>query len=170
MIPSSYHPERTCVKCKHLVYREPHICKPKRKPIKRSGSPIKRSGRPRKSNPKRRRSEFARCYHSKERVEFVKSLPCAACGVQGYSENAHVLGNGGMSRKADYTTIAPLCGVHTMWAASGEGSPQPITLIGCHAQFDQMGSSFYSSFPSFEPENAAEETEKLWLSRTLEDQ
>lgn len=75
----------------------------RRKPLKRSAIPPR--------NPKRRRSEFARCYHSKERVEFVKRMPCIRCGLHGYSDNAHVGRKGaGAGRKADYDQIAPLCG------------------------------------------------------------
>ena len=73
----------------------------RRKPIRRS--PV------RKVNPKRKASEFARCYGSKARVAFVKALPCAACGRQGQSENAHAFGDGA-GRKGPYTAILPLCG------------------------------------------------------------
>ncbi len=61
----------------------------------------------RKANPKRRQSEFARCYHSRERVRFVKSSPCLICATP-FSENAHIK-TGGMGRKSDYTSIVPLC-------------------------------------------------------------
>jgi hypothetical protein len=52
-------------------------------------------------------SDFARIYHSRARVRWVKSLPCVGCTGRP-SENAHTE-NGGMGRKADYPTIAPLC-------------------------------------------------------------
>lgn len=71
-----------------------------RKPVKRI--PVKRV------NVARRKKEWARAYHSKERVEFVKSLPCWKCGACGQSQNAHTV-TGGKSRKADYDTIVPLC-------------------------------------------------------------
>jgi len=67
----------------------------------RTRKPIKRT------NPKRKAKEFARCYGSKERVEFVKSQYCIVCGGRP-SENAHTV-SGGTGRKADYTTIVPLC-------------------------------------------------------------
>ena len=67
----------------------------------RPRNPIKRT------NPKRRAKEFPRCYHSKKRVEFVKGLDCIVCSGRP-SENAHTA-SGGTGRKADYTTIVPLC-------------------------------------------------------------
>ena len=78
-------------------------------PVKRSA--IKPSGtRLNPVNQKRKASAFARAYHSKERVAFVKALPCVVCH-QTPSDNAHIE-NGGMGRKADYTTIVPLCRTH----------------------------------------------------------
>ena len=61
-------------------------------------------------NPKRRQSEFARTYHSKARVAWVKAQPCVVCGNTP-SENAHV-DNGGAGRKAGYQHIVPLCATH----------------------------------------------------------
>lgn len=89
-----------------------------RSPIKRS-TVLRRGKPPKKRNPKRRASEFARCYGSKERVEWVKAFPCLACValhsvfyfVEGRSHNAHTMSGGG-GRKADYDTIVPLCANH----------------------------------------------------------
>lgn len=75
--------------------------------------------KPKACNAKRRASEFARCYGSKERVEWVKSLPCVGCATYwpiqpspGWvSENAHTV-TGGKGRKADADTIVPLCAAH----------------------------------------------------------
>lgn len=64
-----------------------------------------------RSNPARKAKAFKRAYGSRARVAFVKSLPCVACGVVGYSENAHVT-SGGVGRKADASQIVPLCGPH----------------------------------------------------------
>src|SRR3954467_3732320 len=72
---------------------------PTRKPKPRK--PVKRV------NAKRKASEFRRCYHSTERVEWAKSLPCVASGVLGNIENVHVVGDGA-GRKSDYTNIVPL--------------------------------------------------------------
>lgn len=65
-------------------------------------------------NVKRRRSEFARCFHSKARVEFVKSLACCATGRFATPadpiDNAHVCDDGskGAGRRSGYACIAPL--------------------------------------------------------------
>ena len=56
----------------------------------------------------RKPAEFKRVYHSVPRVEFVKALPCCVCFRRRGSENHHVR-NGGMGRKAGYSTIVPLC-------------------------------------------------------------
>jgi hypothetical protein len=71
-------------------------------------------------NAKRKASEFARCYGSRARVQFVKALPCCYCNAlstllgdvtKGRCDNAHTE-NGGMGRKAGYATIVPLCRNH----------------------------------------------------------
>lgn len=58
------------------------------------------------------KAEFSRIYGSEERVLFVKTLPCCACGRfpshDHPSENHHTE-NGGLSRKAGYLSIVPLC-------------------------------------------------------------
>ena len=80
----------------------------RRAPIAR-GAPPKRSG-PIKAKP-RPASETRRIYGPKARIKLVSRLPCAACGDTDPSiprENAHGE-SGGTGRKADYTTILPLC-------------------------------------------------------------
>src|SRR5688500_2875319 len=78
---------------------------------------LKRGKRVKPVNRKRRQAEFARCYHSKERVTWVKALPCGWCRLRGLvrvsvpSDNAHVVTDG-MGRKANYDAIAPLCRRH----------------------------------------------------------
>lgn len=84
------------------------------------GSTLKRSGRVKPVNRKRRASEFKRCYHSKERVAFVKSLSCIVRTIPGHVsafhlgeiENAHVGRRAGGSRKGPFTEIAPMCRRH----------------------------------------------------------
>lgn len=89
---------------------------PKRSPLKPRTSRIQRSAlrRPKKRKP----SEFARIYGSRERVRWVKSLPCLVCAslirpelLSSQSDNAHTEGDG-MGRKGHYTTIIPLCRSH----------------------------------------------------------
>lgn len=92
-----------------------------------------------------------RKYGPPERRELVKSLPCAACGVVGYSQNAHVCGNGGAGRKGDCTTIAPLCG------ATGD-------YIGCHLLFDRYRFRFDEWYPDFDPITEAAKCEAAWQS------
>lgn len=138
----------------------------KRSSLPRRFRPLRKTGLKPKQNWKgvlkrkrRTRKEFARIYGSKARVEFVKSLPCAACGIVGASENAHVLGNGGLSRKGAYRGIAPLCGHWTQIT--------PLSIIsrlGCHLMYDEYRESFNRRFPDFDPEEAAQATERRWLS------
>ncbi len=62
---------------------------------------------------KRKPSEFARIYGSRERVTWVKSLPCLVAGgaCEGPIDNAHTA-TGGTGYKAGYKTIVPLCRYH----------------------------------------------------------
>lgn len=112
---------------------------------------------------KRKPSEFARIYGSKARVEFVKSLPCAACGVVGYSENAHVAPtseSGGAGRKADAKWIAPLCGPHIVKG----GSRASWQEIGCHRSLHIMGRAAFEVEHATNLDDAAAETQKSWLA------
>ena len=123
-------------------------------------SSLKRSQRPIKKKP-RSKAERLRIYGPPGRVEFVKSLPCAACGVVGYSENAHVppKGEAGTGYKADYRFIVPLCGPRP-WNAAGQ------MFIGCHEQYDDVQWAFDMEHPDFDAEKACAQTETLWLQHT----
>lgn len=128
-------------------------------------SPMKRGGRIKPVNRKRRQSEFARCYHSRERVAFVKALPCLVCR-RGPCDNAHIE-TGGMGRKADYTKIVPLC---SMGADDPFGPGYPK---GHHGFFHQIGrESFVTCYPklALDLEAAAAETERLWQGHTQTEQ
>ena len=108
-----------------------------KKPIARSG--IKRVNR------KRRARNWARAYHSEERVEFVNAMPCCACGVIGYTENAHVppKGEAGTGYKADAKWIVPLCGLRV---ERGSGSIC-LRSLGCHNVLHELGrASFEKSW------------------------
>lgn len=102
----------------------------------------------RKVNPKRRQSEFARCYHSRERVRWVKAQPCAWCVARGRirmcgeSENAHTE-TGGMGRKAGYETILPLGRFH-------------------HQKYDRHEEPFNRLSTRMVVKWLAEKTERLW--------
>lgn len=61
-------------------------------------------------NAARQAKEFARCYESEARVQWIRSLGCVFCGKRP-SENAHVRG-GGAGRKAASRFIVPACHVH----------------------------------------------------------
>lgn len=64
-------------------------------------------------NSQRRAATFARCFHSAERVAWVRSLLCCVGTryCEGPTENAHTVG-GGAGRRAGYETIIPLCRWH----------------------------------------------------------
>lgn len=62
--------------------------------------------------------------HSEKYRRAVASLPCAACGIYGYSQHAHGNEGKGMGLKTDDRTGVPLC-----CARPGEE--------GCHTKFDQ---------------------------------
>jgi hypothetical protein len=72
-----------------------------------------------KRNAGRKVREFARCFDSRARVQFIKSLPCVYCAalspiiasVTGPSDNAHTAKEG-MGRRGHFTTIVPLCRSH----------------------------------------------------------
>lgn len=61
---------------------------------------------------------------SQQYLRLVASLPCIACGIQGYSQHAHGNEGKGLSLKTDDRTGVPLC-----CARPGEE--------GCHTKFDQ---------------------------------
>jgi len=87
-------------------------------------------------------AEFARIYHSLDRVEFVRWLHCCVCGRLP-SENAHQ-GTGGTGRKSDYTTIIPLC-------------------LRCHREQHQHGAKTFAAKYSLDYEALAAETQRAWL-------
>lgn len=103
------------------------------KVTKARGKPLKSSGKPKAK--KRSPEEYARIYGSKERVEWVKALPCVTTwrddwwkfrgdhsngrilyggtgtACKGKGENAHIV-SGGTGRKADAELIVPACHHH----------------------------------------------------------
>lgn len=94
--------------------------------------------------------EKERTYGTRERRAFVRALPCCACGVEGFSQNAHVVKiDAGAGRKGSYLGIAPLCGSR-------------ILNDGCHHAFDEHRSTFYRKHPWFDAHAAASYTEAAW--------
>ncbi len=115
----------------------------KRSAPPRRGSPPKRSGRPKPRNAKRRASEFTRCFHSAERVEWISMRCCVACGARG-CENAHTAGDGA-GRKGSYDKIIPLC-------------PQ------CHRLQHQIGAGSFAIRYNLNLRALAIATDRAWLA------
>ena len=118
----------------------------------------KKKQRPRPVNAKRKAREFRRTYHSLARVEFVKSLPCASCGVFGWSQNAHATG-GGAGRKSGYAMILALCGPGQWMQRKSDG--KRVMYEGCHRLYDEHR---LAGFTLDHALAAAARTEKLWLA------
>lgn len=121
--------------------------------LARGTKPIPRGTKPKAVNRKRKASEFARTYHSRARVAFVKSLGCVYCtalhplfGIvsAGKSDNAHTEG-GGMGRKGPYTSIVPLDRTH-------------------HRMYDERRGPFADEAVRAAIASAALEVERMWLA------
>ena len=123
------------------------VPKPLKTPRKKRLPLPRPTKRIRAKNPKRAKSEFQRTYHSKERVAFVRLLPCAFgdClgGLRGIrSENAHIE-TGGTGRKADANKIVPLCHFH-------------------HRALHTIGRRAFEKSYELNLDEAAAETEAAW--------
>jgi hypothetical protein len=110
-----------------------------------------------KKNKARAAEEFTRTFGSRARQKWVRLQNCAACNAWGFSENAHVLGNDGASRRGSYKGIAPLCGVRP-WKVEG------ISAIyeGCHTLSHRDPAEFRARYPEFSAKKAAAMTERNW--------
>src|SRR6516164_5082420 len=100
----------------------------KRSPIKPSQKPLKRiaflRAKPAKFKAKKQARKAAETAHFRR----VASLPCACCGIVGYSQCAHsnLAEHGkGLGLKAHYLTTFPLC-------CSRPG------VLGCHSRHDRL--------------------------------
>ncbi len=87
----------------------------RRKPLPRSTKPLKR-GRVRRVNKERKAREFARAYGGEARLAWIHAHPCLATDHEwdfcdGKMEAAHTE-SGGTGRKADASTLVPLCKHH----------------------------------------------------------
>lgn len=95
--------------------------------------PIERSGKPKKSNPTRSGKNRLRAYGPPAKRAWIRSLPCAHCGVVGFSVNAHTRA-GGKGWKANHRHVAPLC----MPRQLADGN----WYDGCHKLHDEHRAPF----------------------------
>ena len=79
----------------------------------------------------------------------VATLPCAICGVPGYSQAAHANTGKGMGMKACDLTCFPACGPR-------------LGFQGCHAALDQGALFLKAVRRELEPVWAADTMRKLW--------
>lgn len=79
----------------------------------------------------------------------VATLPCAICGVHGYSQAAHANQGKGMGMKACDLTCFPACG------------PRP-GMQGCHTALDQGALFMKAVRREMEPIWAADTMRRLW--------
>ncbi len=73
---------------------------PKPTPSVKAKKPVKRR------NAKRYKANHERAYGPY--ADYIRSLPCCVCGLEGYTVAAHTE-TGGKGRKADSSTLVPLC-------------------------------------------------------------
>ena len=90
-------------------------------------------------------AEKRRIYGTKERIAWFKTLPCVICGTPGPCDMAHSV-SGGMGRKADYTTLVPLCGV-------------------CHREQHQMGTKSFEARYGVSLTDRAAQIQQAWIRR-----
>ncbi len=103
--------------------------------------------KPKRIKPKKRSTEeFARIFHSLDRVKWVSRRCCVACGIRG-CENAHTAGEG-MGRRGDYTKIIPLC-------------PE------CHRLQHQIGAGSFAIRFNLNLRECAVATNRAWLASLL---
>lgn len=99
-----------------------------------------------------------RSYGGKARVEWMKTLPCVACGVVGFSQNAHIK-TGGAGRKSDARFCVPLCGPQSMFQWKSHVFP---AYIGCHASFEEHRAEFRETYPVLDLSAEALRIDALW--------
>lgn len=122
--------------------RQSRIASVKKLERSRSSSPSRTAPPKRKAPPAKRNAKRAKANHERaygDYAKWIRTLPCVACGVVGHSEAAHTA-SGGKGRKADASTLAPLCGPHTarvycLW----DGIGKAMLIEGCHRQSHRIG-------------------------------
>lgn len=97
-----------------------------------------KKGRRIKPNRKRQKRLFEENFGGKAYHDFIVSLPCDVCGVEGHSEAAHLTARGAGGKAED---TAPLCGVR--FVEDGFVFPEAPLLqisgrvyVGCHHRYD----------------------------------
>lgn len=110
------------------------------------------SRKPPRKQSKKRFAEVTRTMGSDDRRRHVRGLPCSACGVEGFSVNAHLLGVEGMSLKKPAETIGPLCA-------------DRIGVEGCHALYDRRRWEFDARFPDYDAVAVAAQTQSRWAAQ-----
>jgi hypothetical protein len=122
--------------------------------LSRSGLPgrtRRKRAAARRRAERRKADEFARKYHSIERVLFVQYAgPCAVPGCASQPENAHLDGEG-MGRKGHYTRTVRLCRGHHRTRAGS------LHNLGSAAAFDRRHGT--------DLEGAARALERDWQER-----
>ena len=114
----------------------------KRTPMKPGQPPSRKT--PLKAQNRARRSRlFREHFGSKERVRFVRQLPCTVCG-RTPSENAHVRSKAAGGKAED---IAPLCS-------------------DCHARQHRIGIESFQALHGIDLRAAARRTDAAWLAHT----
>lgn len=98
-------------KVRHVKVKSPKEKRP-RKPL----NPVNRD---------RQRRLFRENFGGKSYRDWIVSLPCLLCGIEGYSEPAHLISRGAGGKAK---VLAPLCGVHPN--TKGE------LVEGCHRIYD----------------------------------
>lgn len=135
---------------------KPPVVEKVRKPLQRTG----RIARTSRLTPKARKpSETLRIYGTPEFQEWARRQPCAVCGCVGYTELAHTV-NGGKGRKADWTTIAPLCGPHAVKTVVNTFFMVP----GCHRESHQMGTRAFAMHSGCVLTDLAKKTQRRWIA------
>lgn len=74
--------------------------------------------------PKPLKRAFEDAFGSVERVEWVNAMPCAICGVTGWTQNMHTKSRGAGGKACD---VVPGCGSRV---------ERGVGIEGCHAIYD----------------------------------
>jgi hypothetical protein len=98
-----------------------------------------------KVNPARKQRRFEGNFGGSEYVELIQTLPCAICGVVGFTVAAHLTPRSVGGKASD---IVPLC---SMRLTDNRGS-----VDGCHPRYD-----------NHDPEVRAFEERLRWLAKGL---